>query len=58
MNFKIGVATRTGDNEVNLQNMHIETFDEREEHEMAIELPNSGLQYGDQHHYDAAPCED
>ncbi|HEY3901483.1 MAG TPA: LPS export ABC transporter periplasmic protein LptC [Chthoniobacter sp.] len=41
MNFKIGVATRTGDNKVNLQNMHIETFNEHEEHEMAIELPNS-----------------
>ena len=43
MNFKIAVATRTGDSTVNLQNMHIETFDEHEEHEMDIDLPNSDL---------------
>jgi hypothetical protein len=41
MNFKIGVATRTGDSTVNMQDMHIETFDEHEGHEMDIVLPNS-----------------
>ena len=43
MNFTIGVATRTGDTTVNLQDMQIETFDEHEQHEMDIDLPNSDL---------------
>jgi hypothetical protein len=41
MNFKIAVATRTGDSTVNMEDMHIETFDEHEAHEMDIALPNS-----------------
>jgi len=43
MNFKIGVATRIDDNHVDLKDMQIETFDENEEHEMAIDLPSSVL---------------
>jgi hypothetical protein len=43
MNFKIGVATRTGDSTVNLQDMQIETFDQHQQHEMDIDLPNSDL---------------
>jgi hypothetical protein len=43
MNFRIAVATRTGDTTVNLQNMQIETFNDHEEHEMDIDLPNSDL---------------
>jgi hypothetical protein len=43
MNFTIAVATRTGDSTVNLQNMQIETFDDHEQHEMDIDLPNSDL---------------
>jgi Lipopolysaccharide-assembly, LptC-related len=43
MNFVIGIATRLDADHIDMSDMQVETFDEREQHEMYIDLPTSVL---------------